>query len=57
MKAKTTITVLVCCILAVSLIALILAYEFKSSSYPYWSPDGTKIVFNSGTTGEYESGS
>jgi Tol biopolymer transport system component len=26
---------------------------FVSSRFPQWSPDSTKMVFNSGTTGEY----
>ena len=46
MKVKQTIILFICCILVVSFIAsIMLAYEFKSSSYPYWSPDGERISF------------
>lgn len=52
MNVKQTINLLVCCILAVSLIvSIIFAHEFKSSAYPYWSPDGERISFVS--TGPY----
>lgn len=52
MKVKKAIILFIGCILVVSFItSIVLSYGFKSSSYPYWSPDGTKISYVS--TGKY----